>query len=106
LKLGAFFETWVVNYLKEQGELISSVNFYHWRSHGGAELDLLIERDGVLFPIEIKCKSKPKLSDASSIQAFRKTYPKAKIMPGLVIHAGEETYLLDQQTLALSWKAM
>lgn len=106
MKLGALFETWVVNYIQELFTLTSVANCYHWRSHGGAEVDLILERDGAFYPIEIKCKSRPTSSDASSIRTFRQTYPKLKIMPGLVIHAGDETYPIDRETLALSWKAL
>lgn len=106
MKMGALFETWVVNYIQEQFAFTPTANCYHWRSHGGAELDLILERDGSFYPIEIKCKARPTLADASSIRAFSQTYPKLKIMPGLVIHAGEESFLLDKDTLALSWKAL
>lgn len=106
LKMGPLFESWVVNYIQEQFAFTPVANCYHFRSHGGAELDLILERDGALYPIEIKCKSRPTKSDTSSIQSFRQTFPAAEIMPGLVIHAGEETYPLDSDTLALSWKAM
>jgi predicted AAA+ superfamily ATPase len=106
MKMGALFETWVVNYIQEQFAFTARANCYHWRSHGGAELDLILERDGAFFPIEIKSKSRPTKADASSIRSFRETYPKEKIMPGLVIHAGEETYPLDRETCALSWKAL
>lgn len=107
MKMGPLFETWVVNYIQQQLDLIGLANCYHWRSHGGAEVDLILERDGVLFPIEVKAKSKPKHSDTSSIQAFRETYSsKSKIMPALIIHAGDETYPLDKETLALSWKVL
>lgn len=106
MKMGALFETWVVNYIQQQFASTAATNCYHWRSHSGAEVDLILERDGALFPIEIKCKSKPNRADASSLRKFCQTYPNMKIMPGLVIHAGHETYLIDQKTLALSWKAL
>lgn len=106
LKMGPLFETWAVNYIQQQLALISPANIYHWRTHGGAEVDLLIERDGMFYPIEIKCKSRPTKADGSGIRAFRETYPKEKVMPGLIIHAGEETYPVDSQTLALSWKCI
>lgn len=106
MKMGALFETWVVNYILELCALTSPVNSYHWRSHGGAEIDLILERDGALYPIEIKCKAKPKSGDCTALRSFHKSYPKAKIMPGLVIHAGEESYPLDEDICALSWKAL
>lgn len=106
MKLGAIFETWVVNYIQEQLEFGSSANCFHWRSHGGAEVDLILERDGAFYPIEIKCKSRPSSADTSSLRSFRQTYPKTKIMPSLIIHAGNETYPIDHETLALSWKTL
>ena len=106
MKMGPLFETWVVNMIQSLFATTSEANLYHWRSHGGAEVDLLLERDGMFFPIEIKCKARPNRSDASSIGLFRKTYPNLKIMPGLVIHAGDETYPIDEETLALSWKSL
>lgn len=106
MKRGALFETGMVNLIQQQFATTSLANCYHWRSHGGAEIDLLLERDGHFFPIEIKCKSKPNKSDLSSIQMFRKTYPNLPIMPALVIHAGDESFPLEQNTLALSWKAI
>jgi len=106
MKMGALFETWIVNVIQSLFATTSEANMYHWRSHGGAELDLLLERDEMFFPIEVKCKAKPNRSDASSIASFRKTYPKLKIMPGLIIHAGDETYPIDEETLALSWKSL
>ena len=70
MKMGSLFETWVVNYIQQQFAFTSATNCYHWRSHSGAEVDLILERDGALFPIEIKCKSKPNKADASSIRKF------------------------------------
>lgn len=106
MKMGALFETWAVNYVQQQFAFTPTANCYHWRSHGGAEVDLIIERDGVFYPIEIKAKSRPTSADSSSIRAFKETYPKLKIAPGLILHAGEETFPIDRETLALSWKAL
>ncbi|MBM3198110.1 MAG: ATP-binding protein [Chlamydiae bacterium] len=101
LKLGSIFETWSINHLIQEA---GSANAYHWRSHGGAEVDLLLERNGCFFPIEIKSKSRPGKADISGIKAFRETYPSLQIAPGIVFHAGEENYPIDIQTFAVSWK--
>lgn len=106
MKMGSLFESWAVNYIQEQLATTEPANCYHWRSHGGAEVDLILERDGAFYPIEMKCKSRPNSSDTSSLKAFRETYPKLKIMPGLIIHSGDESYPIDRLTLALSWKAL
>ncbi|HLB42845.1 MAG TPA: DUF4143 domain-containing protein, partial [Gammaproteobacteria bacterium] len=41
--------------LRKQANLMAtSPQFYHWRLHSGAEVDLILERDGKFYPIEIK----------------------------------------------------
>lgn len=51
---GALFETAVVAEIRKLVAAASvRANLYHWRSHGGAEVDLVLERDGTRFPIEI-----------------------------------------------------
>lgn len=54
---GAIFETAVINeILKIASTIPGAPNFYHWRTHGGAEVDLIMERDCQYYPIEIKIK--------------------------------------------------
>ena len=78
-------------------------NFYHWRSAGGAEVDLILERDGVFYPIEIKSSSKLSKHDTRGIISFRETYPKINIGLGLIIYTGSETYALNENVLAMPW---
>ena len=95
---GSLFETAVVNEIRKQ--LLwtgNSGNLYHWRSHGGAECDLIIEQDGFYYPIEIKSKTHPTRSDATGLQAFRKTYPSLKIAKGLVLCHSDKLYPLTEQ---------
>ncbi len=105
--LGALFETWVVNHIHQ---LLASCPFmpaiYHWRVHSGAEVDLILETNGCLYPIEIKCSQNLSRMDLYGFKAFREAHPKARIMSNLIIHAGDESGLLAPDTLALSWKAL
>jgi hypothetical protein len=106
-RLGALFETWAVNYIHQQFSTLSvPPNAYHWRTSGGAEVDLILERAGKLYPIEMKCKTVLTRGDLSGLRAFRETYPKQEIMPALVIYAGTEIYKLDEQTIALPWNLL
>ena len=79
---------------------------WHWRTHGGAEVDLVLERDGRLFPIEVKAKSTPTGHDARGLRAFRETYGEARVAPALLVHAGPTAFRLDERTLALPWRAV
>jgi len=78
---------------------------YHWRTAGGAEVDIVLERDGRLYPVEVKCKTSLTKEDARGLRAFRETYPRARVMRGLVLYAGTECYALDPHTVALPWNA-
>lgn len=103
-KLGHLFETWVINNLQQQSTALSMPpNIYHWRTGGGAEVDVVLEWNDQLYPIEVKCKSNVGKGDLSGMKAFRQTYDGLKVMPGLVIYAGTECYRLDDTTLALPW---
>ena len=103
-RLGSIFETWAVNYILQQfATLATPPNMYHWRTSAGAEVDLVLEKDGKLFPIEMKCKTTLTKKDLSGIQSFRESYHNNKIMPALIIYAGQEPYMLDSNTLAIPW---
>lgn len=101
---GALFENAVVAELRKQANLISTPpQFYHWRLHSGAELDLILERDGKLYPIEIKAKSKITANDAKNIHAFRKLYSHLNIQNGLIIAPAESKYAVTENDWVLPW---
>ena len=66
-------------------------------------MDLVLERDGVLFPIEVKATTHPSNHDARGIQAFRETYSRLKVGPGLVISPVEKMYPLTEHDVAVPW---
>ena len=52
---GALFENWViVEYLKRRLNAGKESNLFFWRSHGGLEVDLVVEQGQALAPVEIK----------------------------------------------------
>jgi hypothetical protein len=103
--LGPIFETWVFNEIKRQMiGLPSQPNMYHWRTTGGAEVDIILEIDGKYYPIEVKSSSNLSKSDTSGIRAFNETYKgKLNIMTGLVIYAGRECFWLRDNVIAIPW---
>ena len=101
---GALFETAVVLELRKRATLLTvPPNFFHWRCHSGAEVDLILERDGRFFPIEIKANSRPSRKDTRGIVAFRKSYPKLNIEPGLILAPAESCYPLSNDDWVLPW---
>lgn len=104
-KLGSIFETWVVNYIHQQFASISvPPNSYHWRTAAGAEVDLILEKNGMLFPIECKCKTNLSASDLNGLKALRNTYN--HVQTALIVYAGSEVYKLDPHTIAIPWNML
>ena len=52
---GSIFENFVIlEFLKEKNSSLENSSFYYWRSISGVEIDLIVEKNGELIPIEIK----------------------------------------------------
>ncbi len=101
---GALFETAVVAEFKKQTAFLSpQPNFYHWRTYSGAEVDVLLEYNGIIYPIEIKAKTNPARRDSMGISAFRKSYPRQSIAKGLVIAPCPAVIPLSEHDYAVPW---
>ena len=98
---GALFETLVVTECHKQ---VQSQNLppvlHHYRQHSGAEIDLVLERDGHLFPIEVKSASSAGRMDARSIGIFREKM-RDVAMPGLVIYGGKKVLRISDHCVAV-----
>ena len=104
---GALFETAVAGEIRKLSATLSTPpNIYHWRSHSGAEVDLLLERDGRCYPIEVKLSSRPSRKDTRGIASFRENYPQLKIAPGLVIAPVERMEQLSENDYCLPWDSV
>ena len=102
--VGSLFETAVVSEIRKlMAPLSRKAAFYHWRIHSGSEVDLILERDGTLYPLEIKLASRPSRKDTRGIQALRENYPGQKIAPGLVIAPAEGLEQLGKNEYTIPW---
>jgi len=102
--LGALFENLVVSDIRKQNFLIPTpARMYHFRTYSGLECDLILERDGKFFPIEIKAKTRPKFKDISGIKAFRETHPHLNIQKGLIIAPTNEKYAITENDFVIPY---
>lgn len=74
------------------------IRFRHWRTSGGAKVDLLIENAGVCIPVEIKLHSTPSRSLVCGLTACMKDLGLKK---GFVIYPGEKEYSLGNGIMAI-----
>jgi predicted AAA+ superfamily ATPase len=101
---GALFETAVVAEIRKQCSFLSpGPKMYHWRSYGGAEVDIVLEYDGRFHPIEVKAGSNPSRRDTSGISAFRERYPDIMVEKGLVLAPVEKIFPLSENDYAVPW---
>ncbi len=101
---GRLFETYVImEMVKNLQKLPLVPNMYHFRTYSGAEIDIILELDGWLYPLEIKAKSNPNRLDARGFKAFRSCFPHENIRKGLIICAVPQPRAIDEDCLAIPW---
>ncbi len=80
----------------------SRADLHHWRTADGREVDLVVEADGALLPIEVKSTARPRVSDTAGLRAFRATHGD-RTRAGLLLHDGDHTEWLSADVLAVPW---
>lgn len=63
-------------------------HMYFWRTSAGSEVDIIIESEQRLIPVEVKLSSTPRPAMASCIKVFQEDF-KERVAPGYVIHTGD-----------------
>lgn len=98
---GALFETLVVTECWKQIQQQALVpTMYHYRQHSGTEVDLVIEKDGMLFPVEIKASAVVDTPDARAMRVLAEHIGET-VKPGLIIYGGNEVRRVDERTIAV-----
>jgi uncharacterized protein len=89
-RLGALLETFVAaELLKQLGWSKTRGQLYHYRLHGGSEVDLVLENQkGQLVALEVKATATPRQDDFRGIESFRADVGK-RFQGGIVLHTGE-----------------
>ena len=103
---GAIFETAVlseiVKTLVHRGE---EPRVYFWRTSTGTEVDIVVEMDEKLTPIEAKLSATPRSAMATGIKSFREAFGN-KAMNGYVVHPGDIRLPLGQEVIALPFSEL
>jgi len=73
---------------------------HFWRTSAGVEVDLVVEADGKLIPIEVKLSATPRPAMANAIRAFQEDFGE-KAGRGFVIHPGSVRLPLAANVVAL-----
>lgn len=97
------FETFVVSeilksYINEGKDYRFNIFFYRGKdksASGENEIDLIIEEDGILYPIEIKMSGNPKVSIGATNPVLDKIKEKSRGMGIILCLIDKKTYLRD-----------
>ncbi|AEH45205.1 hypothetical ATPase [Thermodesulfatator indicus DSM 15286] len=97
---GALFENYVlVEILKSYFNRGKEPAIYFWRTKDGQEVDLLIEEQGKLYPIEIKLSMRPKKDMLRGVYALKKYFK--NIGSGALVCLVEKPFPLGKNFFAL-----
>lgn len=102
---GAILETWVYGQLyRSFANRGITPRMCYYRDGKGAEVDFLIEKDGCLFPLEVKRSSSPTLADLKAA----KTIPtgNAQLQPGVVLCTATDMFPIGQGNYAFPISAL
>ncbi|HEY6320657.1 MAG TPA: ATP-binding protein [Thermoanaerobaculia bacterium] len=100
---GAHLENLVLaDLLAWRDSALDAAEILYWRTTAGDEVDLVIEKDGMLLPIEVKAGSRVSVADIQALKLFRQEYPD-RTRAGLLVHAGSEIAWVADGILAVPW---
>jgi uncharacterized protein len=80
----------------------SPPELFHWRTHKGAEVDIVIQDGDALLPIEIKATSQPSTKDLVSLRRFLAEHAD-RAVGGLLLHTGPDVFWIADRVLAAPW---
>ena len=73
----------------------------HWRTHHGAKVDLVIERDdGAVIAFEVKAGTRVAGKDLGGLRVIRGALGDA-LIAGVVLHTGARSYNTDDRIFVL-----
>ena len=104
--LGFVFETFIAGLVRKWiGASSLKPVCYHWRTSGGAEVDMVLELAGKLYPLEVKVASTLSKYDARGIASFQETYG-SQAQDGLIIYTGQHVRKVTPRITAVPWYAV
>ena len=102
---GPLFEQWVGIELYKRLSFIGEGNLSYFRTSGGAEVDFIVERAGILYPIEVKWTENPTKQDARHLESFIAEHAD-KTPQGYILCRCRYPQRISDRVTALPWWAL
>jgi len=104
-RAGAMAETWVACELRKALSLTRTLTtLWHWRAHGGEEVDFLLERGPEVIGIEVKLSAEIRERELKGLAGLRASLGD-RMRLGVVLHAGTQAVAFDARTIAVPFAA-
>jgi len=100
---GSIFETFIISEIIKSYRNVGAniqMKFSYYRDKDQKEIDLIIEENGTLYPIEIKKTANPNLSDIANFKVLLNETNK-KLGDGCLIYQGDEIVFLKDTVRAI-----
>ncbi len=107
MQAGAVWENHVINqWVRWRDWHEPSLSLWHWRDQSGNEVDLLLEKDQKLIPVECKLAERPEGKDAKGIRALKNFYGPATVQSAYVACTTRSAFDIEPGVTAIpAWKA-
>ena len=103
-QFGAIFENWIISEIKKNSANNGITRgLYYFRDSAGNEVDLVMEKNGELYGVEIKSGKKPGRSDMRGLLYWKKNQPVSKL---ILFHGGNKTEITNENITLLPWSAV
>lgn len=101
-QFGHLLETFAVGEIRTQASWMDGIaGLGHWRTHDGAEVDLIVERDdGAVVAFEIKAGTRIASRDLAGLRIVRDALGDA-FVAGIVLHTGSHSYTAEDRIHSL-----
>jgi predicted AAA+ superfamily ATPase len=99
---GPLFEQWVTIELWKRLRYRGSGALHYLRTKAGMEVDLIVDLDGRLTPIEVKWTERPSPQDARHLNAFLDDHP-GKAVHGFIVCRCTRPQAVNERVTAIPW---
>jgi predicted AAA+ superfamily ATPase len=97
---GALLETWVATELAKWSSATVRRPFYFWHTHGGSEVDFLLEHNGRVVGIEVKAGHRIDARDLKGIAECRQALG-SRFLHGIVLYGGADVLPIGDRLFAV-----
>lgn len=94
---GPLFENFCIQEtVKTLANKAKRIDLYYLRTHNGLEVDLILEKDGQIFPVEFKLSKTPTIAMGEPMRLFRQLFSKLNPAQGMILSLYEKNTVLTR----------